>query len=410
MSKFDELKKWIVVNGGYVHDGIGIDESNPGNRILVAKEPLDDIKIISIPKHLCLFKSDDVIHIPPEFKKFEFLIHLIYLLKKEFDLDTKSFYYPFLSFLPGIEEFKNHPIYVAFHEPEKILEWKKICNNCDLINIRLTTMKLIKLFFDKILRIEISKEDFLYYYLLVITRTWADIGFVPFADLFQSRQSSMMFLDKDEEGNHILSTKRKYDTNDVIWINYGTYDEMLIYLNFGFIDDIENKESVHRSMHINLHQTIKQEGELKIFIENNLKGYKSNLNFLSTFGLSKKIFEYLRIFHLTPKEYESISEKSKQTYMTSIISIENELKLFKTIFSILFSSEFPSREMIQMSNEILLQSKDRSNVEYHLAKLTVYQKEIFKTTFSYLMKSWMEIINIPSEISIIFQNHHLLDD
>lgn len=411
-SKFDRLKEWIVSNGGVIHDAIGIDESDVGNRVLVARQDISkNTLILEVPKHLCLNK-DKEIEVKEEFKKFENYIHLVSLLRREFNLGSKSFYEPYLSFLPRVEDFYSHPFYIAYKNPEKLTEWQKICTFSGTISIVMTKFKFIKLYFDKISSIDFPEDDMLYYYLLAITRSWGDVGLVPFADLFQSRQTSMMFLDKDEKDiNQILTVDREYKPNDVIWINYGLYDDTLVYSNFGFIDDIEDQENIHRSMRIMLTKEGNQSGNLKRFVSRELEKYKSNGLFFSSLGISKTIIEYLRIINLTQDEYDKIDQDDllKWIYMKKIISLDNELKVYRNLFSILFSKVFPTKEMIDVSREIL-EHGDRRSVEYHLSKLTMTQKMIFQKTFSYLIKAWTEIVGVPSEILFSFKNHYLLDD
>jgi hypothetical protein len=412
VSKFDQLKEWVISNGGYIHSGIGIDETNVDNRVLIAKEDISNqVMIFEIPKHLCLFKNDEL-QVNPNFENFERQIHLVSLLKREFELGTKSFHYPYLNFLPSINEFKTHPVYIAVKNPNKITEWKKICVFSGSVSIAITSLKFIKLYFDKILKIEISDDELLYYYLLIITRSWGDGGFVPFADLFQSRQNSMMFLDTNQEENkHKLFVDRTYKPNDVIWINYGLFDDSLTYSNFGFIDDIDNRESIPRSIRVTLAKEGNQTGTLKDFVKRELSSkYKANNIFFSSLGISKAIFEYLRIINLTEQEYELLSKTDIEQgiYMKKIISIENEFKVYQNLFSIIFSSNFPTKEMVELSKDIIKQN--RFDNEYYFAKLTMIQKDIFKNTFSSLIKTWTGSIGVPSSILFTFQNHHLLDD
>jgi hypothetical protein len=410
-TKFDRLKEWIISNGGVIHDGIGIDESNVGNRVLIAKEEIPkDTLIFEIPKDLCIIRNHNL-KVNPNFEKFEREIHLVSFLKQEFELGPKSFYYPYLNFLPLIEDFKDHPVYVGYKNPTKLSEWRKICVFSGAASIAMTNLKFVKLYFDKMTKIEISEDELLYYYLLIITRTWGEVGFVPFADLFQSRQTSGMFLEKNEENmRQILTVDRNYKTNDVIWINYGLYDDSLIYTNFGFIDDMDRSESLPRSMRVNLTKEGKQEGVLKEFVSSELNKFKPNTLFFSTSGISKAIFEYLRIINLTEKEYELImnDELDRMNYMKKIVSIENEFKVYQNLFSLIFSSNFPTKEMVELSKDIF-KKEQSSTIEYHLATLTMIQKDIFKNTFSSLVKTWIGAIGVPSEIISTFNNHYLLD-
>jgi len=413
VSKFDLLKRWIVSNGGFVHDAIGVDEKNPGNRVLIAKDEIEENTMIcDIPKELCLLKNPDLI-VNPNFSTFENDIHLVTILHKEFQLGSKSFYYPFLSYLPERDEFRHHPIYVAFKNPEKLNEWKEICNFSGLIDIRLTNLKFVKLYLDKIAKIDISADDLIYYNLLIMTRCWGNVGFVPFADLFQSRQSSIMFLANNaDHTRHNLRVDRKYSVNDIIWINYGIYDDSILYTTFGFIDDIDEVASIHRSMRISLPKNVDKEAELKKFIEKELLEYKTNNLFISTLGISNGIFEYLRIVNLTQKEYESINKD--ELYMKNIISIENEIRVYQNLFTIMINYYvFPSKEIVSRAKKILedITGEERySSIEYHLAKLTMIQKIIFKSAFTKLVTAWIDILGVPSGIEITFKNHHLLDD
>ena len=413
MSEFEKLKQWIINNGGYIHPGIGIQENDPDNRILISTQRIEENTLIfEIPKQMCITEDFDL-SVQPIFSLVEPDIRRISKLYKVFQLGESSFYYLYLSFLQHLDSYKNHPHYEFYYHPEKYEQYSKICNFSKLSEIKITRQKIIKKFFDKVLNLNISDEEILYYELLIMTRCWDKVGFVPFADLFQSTQTSKMFLGNTET-HYRLIVDRTYEPNDTIWINYGMFDESLLYTSFGFVDDLEDKrESTSRSMKIFPPNNISTNNlELKTYKEDQIASLSKNHYYISTKGISNSLLAHLRIMYLTESEYELMGDDKNKDFK-QIISLENEFHTIKYIMACLFSDLFPTKEMVEESQKIISSYSNNTNkadsIEYNMAKITMYQKDIFKYTFKLAMKGINTMLGIPSQINASYENHHLLD-
>jgi hypothetical protein len=414
MEKFENLKKWIIHNGGFVHPSLGIDLSCPENRIIIANEKiLKDEVILQIPKKLTI-RSDANIKVHKNFSFIQETIRMIPVLHKEFSLGEDSFYYPYLSMLNGLESYKTHPHYIFMKRPDFEKDWKRISNIISLLSTKTLKERIMNLYIQKNMNLNIDNDTVLYYHLLFMTRTWSEIGFVPFADLFQSTQSSNMALvpklRKQEDDNNVfyeLVIDRDYEANDVIYINYMIFDESLLYSNFGFIDDInETRNDNDRTIQIRPEKYKRvNDSEFEIFKEDVLKIFPMNKNYISTAGISKPLHQYLRILNLTEKDYQSINDKSL-IIKDEMISLDNELSVLRSILNFLNSTSFPTEEMVSVSEKIVSDSTfETSSVEYNLAKLTLYQKKIFNTIYNQclsLNECWSKMLNIPS-------SHHLIE-
>jgi hypothetical protein len=412
-NSFEKLKEWIIKNGGYIHPGIGIDESCPENRILISKQKIEKNELIfKIPKHLCINGEIDL-SLNELFTISAKDIRKIISLDREFQLGEKSIHYPYLSMLQDLKSYETHPYYQIKYHPEKSTEWQKICNFSKICEIRVLKNKVTKMYFEKILKLPLTDEQILYYELLIMTRSWDKLGFVPFADLFQSTQDSKMFLVENEEKTHCqLTVDRTYEPNQTIWINYGIFDESLLYTNFGFIDDIDEKRNLSRTLRVTLPKLSNQrnlsETELWKFQEQKLSTLPKNEIYFSSKGISNCLMAYLRVLNLSEKDYLFL-DKDKD--FKTIVSLENEINVLKFVLVLLFSGIFPSKENVQESKRILSDNINYStqSIPYHLAKVTMYQKDIFNYVFNLTFKGIFGIFNLPNDLEIIFKNHHLLD-
>lgn len=414
MSSFEFLKKWIQENNGFIHPDISLDQTDPNNRVLICTKNIKQNELIfDIPKELCIGK-DNSLNISNTM--FESDIRQINSLHREFSIKENSKYYPYLCMMNDIGAYHQHPLYVLNKNPHLSKRWSKICNFSKIFDLRILKIKTIKLYFENNLGLKISDEQIMYYELLIMTRCWDNIGFVPFADLFQSCQTSEMLLAENEEKTHYqLHTDRDYKPGDTIWINYGIYDEALIYSTFGFIDDVQETRNIMRTIKIVPPSIFKKGSDDIAHKHEKITELKKNQHFLSTTGISNSLLEYFRVYNLSQRDYERIltvsgSDLNNSNYMKEFISLENELAVLRDLITILFSRIFPTKGMVDESDMILNNKDiDRSSVEYHLAKITLYQKQIFKNVFNLILKSWIGILRVPKEIIWQFGNHHLLD-
>ena len=408
MEKFENLKKWIMDNGGFVHPALGIDISCPENRIIIANEKIKkDELILRIPKKLTIC-SDPNIKVDKNFEFIRETVSIVPILHNEFKKGEDSFYYPYLSMLNGLDSYKNHPHYVLMKRPDFEKEWKKISNIVGMLSLKTLRERIMNIYLEKNMNFIIDQDTVLYYHLLYMTRAWSDIGFVPFADLFQSKQTSLMALNSklDQKDNitfYELVIDQDYEPNEVIYINYMLFDESILYCNFGFIDDVDEKRNDSaRTIQIKPKKFVNvNNSELECFKEKTLGQFPMNKLFISSLGISDALHQYLRISNLTEKDFGT--KDTLDILNNKIISIDNELTIFKSIFNFL-QSTCPTEEMVYNSEKILSDSSYvSSSVEYNLAKITIYQKKIFNAVYKTITETWDKILNAPS-------NHYLLQN
>jgi hypothetical protein len=244
MSSFDLLKTWIIENGGYVHPHLALNQTDSNDRYIYAKHPIPkNEKIFEIKDCCCLSTiSDDPIFEQPEFESIKKELVVIKKFIQEKAKKELSFYHPYFQSLPNLTSFYDHPLFIAFYNPSVIEQWKKINLLVSILEIKCILLQNILLFFHRYFPND-QEKDIVYAYFIFITRAW-DHGLVPFADLFQHSNYSDMFLDFTKFGTSfsgILITKSGFNENEIIFENYGIYDESILLFNFGFIQQENEK-------------------------------------------------------------------------------------------------------------------------------------------------------------------------
>ena len=247
-KQFNNLKNFILKNGGEVNDNLAIRFISQDNREIYALDTITvNTQLFKIPEKCCINKNTfhDTFNqqIPQTYDSDVYgiltLLHHIFIEKE------KSFYYPYLVMLPS--DFSYHPL--QQYTPEKRNLWQKISVRImRYIDLHLKKIgectdiiKKIndecKLFPENI----VTDENIRYCYLILRTRQWGTTGLCPLADMLQHSSSSNMLLIHDTTNKlAIMNAKMDVARNDTIFDNYGIYDDMSMFVGYGFVEHIND--------------------------------------------------------------------------------------------------------------------------------------------------------------------------
>jgi hypothetical protein len=384
-KKFQNLKKWITDNGGFIHDSLNLDILNSSRGIVVKEKIPQGTKLYEIPLLLTIN-----INLSSEINKFEskgvtynqHLIKKILLIQKlylEFQKKEESFYYHYLSLLPLLKDLSDQPLYKAYYNKDikTFVEKFKVYNERVILLIleELENVNQCITYFNSLEQTNnkiISCEDILYYYLLINTRSWGEYGMVPFLDLFQHRSINYTeFIDDTVKKILKCTSNKKLRENRFVYINYGIFDEEKLYTNYGFIAQ-NKKVSYPRFTNVFLNLQIDQKNNLDQFIYNQISILNSNTNiknklyFSNEEKLNETLMYYLRIINLNLTDMKNIDWTQTNLYYSNRISLENELKCYKMLLS-LINSKFEIQKKLDIINknddEFLQTLKLLSNIE-----------------------------------------------
>lgn len=177
MTEYPELFSWIRQNGGYIHPGLICRSVAPGNRELKMLEncPADQ-KLIELPIACTITALGN--------EKCPLIVSE--KLLREFSLEEKSFYYPYIRTLPTMDQFGSHPLNLYDQNDLAIIE-----TICPEAQVQLANYHRILQDIDQhIAATDISPkyntpEWRRYMGLLYLTRSWKSVGFIPLIDMLQ---------------------------------------------------------------------------------------------------------------------------------------------------------------------------------------------------------------------------------
>ena len=243
-EKYQLLKKWILDNNGFINEKLDFTYINNENRYIVSNNDINPEELLfSIPDKLCI--NNKLINDIPNINNInidnlDINSIMILILKYHFSLGENSFYYPYLNLLPSYEDYNYHPLYKYNDELGK--KWRTISNK--IVDMIESQIRIIDKIFDNFtkLGINITYQEVKYYYMIIITRQWTNVGLVPFADLLQHSNSSNLLLNTNNNSHYIKNNNNGIMKNQIIYDNYGLYDDNILFTNFGFVDQINNTQ------------------------------------------------------------------------------------------------------------------------------------------------------------------------
>lgn len=393
MNWFENLKHWIIQNGGYVHPSLQINQENPQNRFVYAQTSIPkNEKIILVSENCCISpNSDDPIF---QTKELIYMKNDLIVVKKFLEERAKkenSFYYPYIQSLPDLSSFHSHPLFIAFYNPAILDQWKKINFLVQTLENKCKLLGLILQFFSTHFPIY-SEEEVIYSYFIFMSRAWTKSGLVPFADLLQHSIESQMFLDADPTGGWSLVTQTNYGENEVIYDNYGINDESLMYFNFGFLE-LDDKP---RYFHVNLgFDFVDRKSILGHFIQFYVEKLelKNKRYLLTNLGLSTNLLQYYRLKNLKIEDIQRMNLEQENLGLDKI-SLQNDQNALLEIVNILKNpNNRATKEQIELSKQII-QNINHQDPEYILARLTLIYEDLIASNLKAIQKFWIEQIGL----------------
>jgi hypothetical protein len=406
---FLNLKKWVINNGGYVNDKLSLTDTKYNGRAIISNDNItaneqlfkipESVKInISKLTTLPTYKSESFYKENMINNQYTFLV--AFLLYHYFILKQDSFFYPYISLLPKPADFADHPINKM--DSIKVLDKlnrkikptiEGLINHLNIIHGELLKSDLLPINL-------ITTENIKWAYLVFRTRQWANQGLVPIADLLQHSNKSELLLTIDNETNSgIMTTKTDINKNNIIYDNYGIYDDTVLLCNFGFID---NNGELNKILNDNIDHTymLKVDFEAKIddskFIgrlkDREMKLYRENKTFFITNkGLCISLLNYLRIGAISETDLKLINIDS--AYYENVISLENEARVITWIKTII-KNQFYEGNADEHSKycKKICKKHNSDSIEYKMAVLNLIYIDVIKKTLEMLDLKWATYI------------------
>lgn len=383
---FDMLVKWIISNGGYINEKLSLKLIDHSNRAIIANSKIDkDEFLFKIPINLYINELTDC----PYKHTNSTIQKILTLYYNKFILDTKSFFYPYIKLLPqNISNFSYHPIISVDNNFEEDFPEFVVANNKNKKEIK-TNFEIIKLIIP-----DITEEQELWCELIFRTRQWKIQGLIPFADLFQHSNNSDITLISDNKIS-ITKTFSEINKNEIVYDNYGVYDDSSLYINFGFVETDCKQKVTHIQLNFDAVDTTL--GRLVKSEYDNAK-FDYRLHFLTSSGISSKLIEALRILNLSDIDIKIINFKEK--YYEKEISIENERRCIESLLKIIkFQINKFDDKYITKINKMLSEYKTDFHT-YKMACLIKSRIDTFKSCCLVLTKKWLEKLNSPFNMVI----------
>jgi hypothetical protein len=409
MGSFELLSSWIKQHGGYIHPSLIINESDPGNRFIQTIHPIaNKEKIFEIPNHLCLDNQTPLtVFDQPDLCLLKNDLVIVYKLCNEIKLGKESFFYPYFSYLPSFSAFENHPMYIAYKNPQILHSWKEISSLITSLTSKIVVLEKILIFFRTYFPL-FTQDEIIYSYFIFMTRAWNKSGLVPFADLFQHSYESSMFLETNpNSGNPVFTTSNDIQAGDILYDNYGVYDDSLLFFNFGFLEKPDQLSKIPRYISLSVPKVdfdATLESQYKKLILDKMQ-MKDRKYFLTTLGLATNVLLIFRLIHINSEDIQHVDLK-KETIGYNLITLDNDRRALRELTTLLKNpSNWPTPHQIQNAKLILSAENQisggsessvakASSTEYTLAALTLIHYDLLDFTLNAIRKYWLEQINM----------------
>ncbi len=374
-NKYQNLTNWLIQNGSYVNPKMGIRSEGTNGNGMFAKETISNEDLFNI-SNACLLNYENS-KIPYSADEFDHrqktTIALIYEMR-----NPSSFWKPYLELLPGFESFSNHPIFLSTRS-----NFSRVSS---LINFYIDrSHDEYKSFLEKFrtytnrnnFLIDLSDDEFLYCYLLTISRMWTGIGLIPIADLLQHSNTSHISLNKNENFANMKSVDT-ISSGQSIYDNYLLNDDIMLFINFGFVDGSD-------LITIPMNFAFEEQPQV---ISKLISREFDNIGkiYLTSDGINVNLMRYLRLNLLEMSDIDAIKDQSE--FGNQIITLGNEFKALKKL-------KFRLSNYISQEDLVLLNSLNYSQNETEKSIFLILNR-IFKLkemTFSFVKKYWSDLID-----------------
>lgn len=395
--EYDNLIKWFKENGGYINDKLYIHyDEKTNNRTVKTKEDIQIGELLFTTPQELIFSPSLITSIPKiskkELEKYkEDNLKLIVVLSYHLSIGEKSKFKIFLDLLPKMEDFKNHPLNLynedQYNKISEISEYyaRKIKEYHQVINENYEKIKK----YNKVLpESEITFEKIKYYFLIVSTRDW-DIGMVPFADMFQHKNSSNIFLQEVNLINN-YSNNNPYiiPKDEEVFINYGHKIDENLLLDYGFIHDDDDD----RIIHIDLVHSLQPNNSINILKINEFKKIEDKKAFLKMNEIDNNILSKLRILMLSKEDLFKLNLDIP--YYESLISIENEKDTLKILLKMIDKNRDKYLKVCQGYQKVfeIIEKGDDGSLLYKISFIIYKTLEIFEKSKFCIKDYWLELL------------------
>jgi len=417
--KLKNLFEWIRKNDGFVHPNVTYN----GKHKLIISENLEieGVHLFSFPKKLCIDSGTYKNYNTPIYKQFSIdeqkcfnqpFFKLILNLISEKLKGNKSFYKPFLSSFPPMEELvKTSPL---FYYNERKEDWKKVLPtlitkldnlNAFYINLYLIIVKLrifkinIRLFPGYNTEDEILKTIVLWAFLIVNNYAMENEYLLPLFNLMHYSHGTKNKIVRDN--NRINFSFSDVDTQLLI-ANNGILDNETLFALYGYI----NKDTVQKYLEIKISNKYTLEDEenpqVKVKVEETFQNlFKRNIQkyYISNDNPSPSLVQYLRIVSLINSDLNII--QGDDQYFTKFISMDNESNVYKKLLKIVKIKYSHIKDGIDEENETDLQ-------DIKILKLLLKeQKDILKNMYYSIHKKWLNIMESDYDEELFKQTFKL---
>jgi hypothetical protein len=376
-TKYQNLCSWLNQNGSWVNPKMEIRSEGENGNGIWTREAITNEDLFNISNN-CLLNADNsgLTFIDPNFldHRQKTVVALLFEMN-----NPDSFWKPYLDLLPGFNSFESHPIYqsVKGNFPKISLLINHYVENAHTEYQKFREKFEIYRNANGIL-LQVVDDEILYAYLLTVSRMWTGIGIVPVADLLQHSNRSNISLNRTGQ----ICNMKSQDTipaGHPIFDNYLLNDDIMLYINFGFI---ESSDLITMPMGFAFEN---QPAVVTKLIENEFK----NLGkiFITTEGVSISLMRYLRLNLLDVSDLSGISEFSESTGI-NLINFNNEFKCLKKI-KFRLSNFLPEEDLPLLNNVNCSTNPQESNI-YKLLNRVFKLKE---STNTFIKNYWTELID-----------------
>jgi len=376
-TKYQNLCSWLNQNGSWVNPKMEIRSEGENGNGIWTRESITNEDLFNISNN-CLLNADNsgLTFIDPNFldHRQKTVVALLFEMNK-----PDSFWKPYLDLLPGFNSFESHPIYqvVRGNFPKISLLINHYIENAHTEYQKFREKFEMYRTANGIL-LEVSDDDILYAYLLTVSRMWTGIGIVPVADLLQHSNRSNISLNRTGQ----VCNMKSQDTipaGHPIFDNYLLNDDIMLYINFGFV---ESSDLITMPMRFSFEN---QPPVVTKLIENEFKNLAKI--FITTEGVNVNLMRYLRLNLLDISDLSAISEFSESTGI-NLINFNNEFKCLKKI-KFRLSNFLPEEDLPLLNNVNYSTNPQESNI-YKLLNRVFKLKESIN---NFIKNYWSELID-----------------
>jgi len=229
MDKLTDLKAFIESHGGYVSPYLYRRELH-GVQGLFASETLSvGEQLFVIPSELCL--TPERYGRCVESRKYRLtgdVDKVVVQLLVENARQGESIYWPWIRRLPTLEQFRAFLPYLCSTD-----ERAAVAESCPRIGETIEKFWLSVQRFQELTGGRFSEEAVLWAYASCMTRAFEGIGLVPGADLLNHSEARGNRIDDDL----CMTNHYQVEEGGQVYTTYGwAYDDLELWLNFGFVD------------------------------------------------------------------------------------------------------------------------------------------------------------------------------